>query len=417
MARAISACILNRGARIRTADLTDPNGARYQAAPRPEKDDQYDKSVAAMAPPPPAARSIAVMGIRHRLVAALLLLSVGVAACGGSDDTAKGNPPTATTTAAASCPSAGRHDVDGGTLVIPPAARAGAVPLLVVVIPGGGGDPRDGLGLAAAARRAGLALLYPTSRDSFWSLNHAQGDADITNVRALLARTTAGGCFDPRRLTATGVSNGAGFATRLACALPDRFAGVVPVSAGFRALDPCPATARTSLLAIHGTSDTIVPYNGKKPGREGSVPRFAARWARRVGCDATPATTAPRARVTRITYRGCDDGLRVGIVRLTGNTHGWPGAPRSPIPTAQPVPLQGDTGRRRLRTRRATPVARSRPLRPTPSRNRRVVPHRETGDQRPEGRLDAHALGVGPRPQPGAFDRGALLQQILDELR
>jgi hypothetical protein len=26
----------NRGARIRTGDLTDPNGARYQAAPRPD---------------------------------------------------------------------------------------------------------------------------------------------------------------------------------------------------------------------------------------------------------------------------------------------------------------------------------------------------------------------------------------------
>jgi hypothetical protein len=28
---------LNRGAQIRTGDLTDPNGARYQAAPRPDK--------------------------------------------------------------------------------------------------------------------------------------------------------------------------------------------------------------------------------------------------------------------------------------------------------------------------------------------------------------------------------------------
>jgi len=26
----------NRGGRIRTVDLTDPNGARYQAAPRPD---------------------------------------------------------------------------------------------------------------------------------------------------------------------------------------------------------------------------------------------------------------------------------------------------------------------------------------------------------------------------------------------
>ena len=28
--------LFNRGARIRTGDLTDPNGARYQAAPRPD---------------------------------------------------------------------------------------------------------------------------------------------------------------------------------------------------------------------------------------------------------------------------------------------------------------------------------------------------------------------------------------------
>ena len=91
-----------------------------------------------------------------------------------------------------------------------------------------------------------------------------------------------------------------------------------------------------SLLAIHGTADTVVPYNGKRPGREGSVPRFAARWARRVGCDAHPAVTSTRPRVTRITYRGCDDGLHVGIVRLTGNTHGWAGAGRSPFPQRNP---------------------------------------------------------------------------------
>ena len=271
-----------------------------------------------------------------RLAVTMLLLPAGLAACGGGSERAQGQPPAAATTFAAMCPPAGRRAVEGGALVIPPAARPGSVPLLVVVIPGGGGDPRDGLGLAQAARRDGLALLYPTSDDDFWSLSHEQGDGDVTSVRALLERTLAGGCFDPRRVTATGVSNGAGFATRLACELPERFAGVAPVSAGFRALDPCPPAARTSLLAIHGTADTVVPFNGKKPGREGSVPRFAARWARRVGCDPRPVVTSPRRRVTRVAYRGCDGGLHVGIVRLTGNTHGWPGALRSPFPQRNP---------------------------------------------------------------------------------
>ena len=210
-------------------------------------------------------------------------------------------------------------------------------------------------------------------------------------------------------MTTTGVSNGAGFATRLGCELPDSFAGVAPVSAGFRALDPCPATARTSLLAIHGTADTIVPYNGKKPGREGSVPRFAARWARRVGCSPRPVVTSPRPRVTRITYRGCDGGLHVGLVRLTGNTHGWAGARRSPFPQRNPSPLQRD--------------GRGRDVRPCGAAaglagcgDSRVVPHTEPGHERAERGLDADALGVRPGGEPCPLDRRALFEQILDEL-
>ena len=125
-------------------------------------------------------------------------------------------------------------------------------------------------------------------------------------------------------------------ATRLTCEMPGTFAGVAPVSAGFRALDPCSPRTHASLLAIHGTADTVVPYNGKRPGREGSVPRFAARWAKRSGCAATPRVTTPRRRVARITYRGCDDSLSVGIVRLTGSTHGWFGASDPAFPQRNP---------------------------------------------------------------------------------
>jgi polyhydroxybutyrate depolymerase len=120
------------------------------------------------------------------------------------------------------------------------------------------------------------------------------------------------------------VSNGAGFAARMGCELPGRFAAVIPVAAGYRALDPCPANARASFLAIHGTADTVVPFNGKRPDRKGNVPRYTARWAQRDGCSTTPRLTSPRALVTRYTYRGCDDGLRVELVRLTGTDHGWP---------------------------------------------------------------------------------------------
>ncbi len=48
-----------RGARIRTGDLTDPNGARYQAAPRPDVREVSHKRAGAMVArcPPPRLRS------------------------------------------------------------------------------------------------------------------------------------------------------------------------------------------------------------------------------------------------------------------------------------------------------------------------------------------------------------------------
>jgi polyhydroxybutyrate depolymerase len=185
-------------------------------------------------------------------------------------------------------------------------------------------------------------VLYPTSGDQFWTLNHAQGNGDVEAVSDLLARVTQTGCFDDKRLSVTGVSNGAGFAARLSCELPDRFAAVVPVAAGYRALDPCPANARFDFLDIHGTADTVVPYNGKKPDRKGSVPRYTSRVAQRDGCSAKRVSTAQRL-VTKTVYRGCDDGLRVQALKLTGTDHGWPGRKGRRLPRKNPSKLNATT--------------------------------------------------------------------------
>jgi len=245
-----------------------------------------------------------------------------LAACGGGSGAAAQTAPPQQR-AAASCPAPGLHRVDGGDLRVPSAARPGRTPLLVVVIPGTRGDRHDRLGVWRAARARGMAVLYPAG-NGFWTLNDTQGRTDVEDVTKLLDDVTASGCFDAKRLSITGVSNGAGFATRMTCALPGRFAALIPVSAGYRALDPCPASARTSFLAIHGTGDTVVPYNGKKPDRKGNVPRFTAAWARRDGCAARTASHPVRL-VTRYRWTGCGTGLRVGLIRLTGSEHGWPG--------------------------------------------------------------------------------------------
>jgi polyhydroxybutyrate depolymerase len=268
--------------------------------------------------------------------AALLAAAVAACLCGCGEDASPHSAAAATTTTAQGCPQNAMQELDGGFMRVPAGARAGRTPLLVLVIPGGRGDRHDVLGVARAAGREGFAVLYPTIEGGgFWTLNRRQGAAQVRDVGALLQRVLVSGCFDEQRISIAGVSNGAGFAARMSCEQPARFAALVAVAAGYRALDPCPADARASFLAIHGSADTVVPYNGKKPGREGSVPRYTARRARLDGCDPRPRTTHPRAHVTRIAYRGCDAGFRVELLRLAGTDHGWPGA-GPPLPDHNP---------------------------------------------------------------------------------
>jgi polyhydroxybutyrate depolymerase len=261
---------------------------------------------------------------RFSLIAAAVF-ATAFAACGS---TTSGSTTTQTVQADPSaCFAAGRHAVDGAVLRMPPGAKAGTTPLLVVVIPGGDGDPGDHLQLRKLADAQRVALLYPTAKDGgFWQLNDKQGTGDVDAVAKTIDDTVATGCFDARRVSITGVSNGAGFTARMGCARPDLFAAVVPVAAGYKALDPCPAAANDNFLDIHGTADTVVPYNGVPPGRKGSVPRFTALWARRAGCSTTPRASQPQRLVTHLVYRGCAGGRHVEAYRLTGTQHGWPGS-------------------------------------------------------------------------------------------
>jgi polyhydroxybutyrate depolymerase len=234
-----------------------------------------------------------------------------------------------------SCPPGGLTVVDHGQLRMPPGAKPGATRLLVAVMSGGDGDADDYLRLGATANREGIAVLYPTGRaGSIWQITKKFGSSDVQVVRDLLDRVQASGCFDPNKISITGVSNGAGFAVRMACTLQDRFAAVVAVAAGYRALDPCPGV-RASFLAIHGSADTIVPFNGRPPDYKGNVLRYAGAWAQRDGCSATPSSYRARHDVTSFVFAGCPAGMRVQVLRLEGTDHGWPGA-TPPFPSRNP---------------------------------------------------------------------------------
>jgi polyhydroxybutyrate depolymerase len=263
-------------------------------------------------------------------VACLLLASAT-----SSADRSAAQPARVAQAAPPTCPPAGLNIVDHGQLRMPQSAKPGATRLLVAVMSGGDGDADDYLKLSATANREGIAVLYPTGRTgSIWQISKSFGSSDVQVVVDLLDRVEAGGCFDRDRISITGVSNGAGFAARMACTLPARFAAVVAVSAGYRALDPCPGV-RASFLAIHGSADQIVPFNGRPPDYKGNVLGYTTDWARRDRCSTTPSSYRPRHAVTRFVYPRCAPGLTVQVLRLDGTDHGWPGA-TPPFPHQNP---------------------------------------------------------------------------------
>ncbi|MEA2310991.1 MAG: polyhydroxybutyrate depolymerase [Solirubrobacteraceae bacterium] len=193
-------------------------------------------------------------------------------------------------------------------------------------------------GLSRSADRHGFAVLYPTAGSSrrFWSLNRAAQPDDVKALRELLPQAERLACADKRRIFATGVSNGGGFAARVGCEMADTFAAVAPVAGGYSSLDPCPASTRMSVLEIHGSADRVTPYEGRGADRAGDVSTFVAGWAKRDDCDGRPQITHPARYVTWVSHMHCAPGLKVERVRLEGTDHGWPGA-KPPWPKHHPA--------------------------------------------------------------------------------
>ena len=256
-----------------------------------------------------------------------------------------------------------------------PAASGTPLPVLIVFHGGAGnknnmrrlacpGGDLDAAGcLDRVALAAGMAVVFPNGSNApvgrllsrggvrTWNAGGGQGDAvcvsgdackrgvdDVAYVRALLADVDRRIGVDPKRVYATGFSNGAALAHRLACEAADWFAAVAPVSGENQAaLAGCAPSRPVALLVIHGTLDRCWPYGGGAgrciaAGRYVSVAETLAGWAARNGCRAEARRTelparagiADGTRVVRHDYVGCVPGGALQHLEVVGNGHFWP---------------------------------------------------------------------------------------------
>jgi len=182
--------------------------------------------------------------------------------------------------------------------------------------------------LDALAEAVGWAVLWPQgsrvggvrawNAGSCCSPASEAGIDDVGYLGALLDEVLATDPIDRANVVVVGHSNGAFMAYTVGCRLAERIAAVVAVSGGLAT--GCQPARAVPVLAIHGTGDEAVAY---------SLGAASARWWRDIdGCSAESTTAEGSVRIEA--WNGCDDGVEVRLVTLTGAPHAWPGGP---VPT------------------------------------------------------------------------------------
>jgi polyhydroxybutyrate depolymerase len=235
-------------------------------------------------------------------------------------------------------------DVDGAErsyLLHVPAGIDGLGPLpAVFVFHGWSGTPEDMVvttDFNILGDQNGFLAAYPRgtgtgNNDLSWNAGACCGAALAGNVdetafvRGMLADLGAIARVDPKRIYATGLSNGAFLSYYLACEMSGTFAAVAPV-AGVLTDDPCRPEQPVSVVHIHGINDVTVPYAGGGsviPGGFLSVEETIQTWAKLDGCGGSPLTDEPFKNVAHTAYGDCRAGTSVELYAINYFGHRWP---------------------------------------------------------------------------------------------
>jgi polyhydroxybutyrate depolymerase len=247
-----------------------------------------------------------------------------------------------------------------------PAGSTGALPVMIAYH-GGGGEAsgfRNYAGLDALSDKEHFIVVYPNgtgllpNRLLTFNGGGCCGFAKERNIDDVgftiamiedLAKKTR---LDRSRIYATGHSNGAIMAYRLAAERSDQIAAIAPI-AGAMSVSSFSPSRPVAVMHIHSVDDPRALYQGGLgppfPGtnnRETHQPvqKGLDDWIRVDGCGTTPSTAEIRRgrsgtseathTATKLVWSGCKGGVEVVHWKLTVAGHGWPGRERDGLAEA-----------------------------------------------------------------------------------
>ncbi len=223
---------------------------------------------------------------------------------------------------------------------VPPGQRGDRALPVVLDFHGWAAGARDYAaytGFDSKADGAGFLSVHPEGTGWFpsWNAGPCCGSAhrnevdDVAFVDVLLDDLARVAPIDSARIYATGLSNGAMFAYRLACQRSEKIAAIAAV-AGAVHVDGCAPSRPVPVLHIHGLMDPVAPFRGGTRWWSSyvaaAVPEVVSEWAARDRCAMGPLESRSQGEVGCITYPDCAGGSEVELCTIERSGHTWPGA-------------------------------------------------------------------------------------------
>ena len=229
---------------------------------------------------------------------------------------------------------------------VPKSYRGDPTPMLLA-LHGGGGDADleaddSKYNLISKSEQAGFIAVFPNGYSRFasgilatWNAGACCGKAaankidDVGFIREVIHRVERQASIDPKRVFATGMSNGAMMSWRLACEAPEIRA--IAAVEGTDNTAECHPSHPVAAIEFHAVDDAHVPLNGGKGDLSiaqvafVSVPATQAKWVQldRADPNARRVLTVPGAHCDL--HGAKPGGAPVELCVTDTGGHSWPG--------------------------------------------------------------------------------------------
>ncbi|WP_314513972.1 alpha/beta hydrolase family esterase [Xanthocytophaga agilis] len=230
------------------------------------------------------------------------------------------------------------------TLNLPPTYYTSSDFSLVIAMHGGGGNAdqfETTSKLTDKANTAGFIVVYPEGVQSDGLLKARTWNAggccdyardhnidDVNFIRQLINHLISTYKINPKRVYATGHSNGGMLSYRLACEMPEKIAAIATSSCTMVVKQPCNPSRPVPVLHMHSVKDEHVPYKGGVGISNAYFPPVDSVlnvWSAINACSNPAQVLVNDNRYKYTKWSDCEDNATIQYYLTQDGGHGWPG--------------------------------------------------------------------------------------------